>query len=164
MRVLTVDIPRTMRHNLLDRPLLLQIRQRCPCQRAVDLQAIDEDGDCDEAVGLDVFGELLASRFVEDDGVVGLVLHCVRGGWLVGSMDGRGGSGDGCGVPFPLDHFFFCFFPAAAGAILCVCIEDSGSLSAVVKSSPTISRLGACQAWGRSWWPKAAMSNDTSHV
>ena len=68
-----------MRHNLLDRPLLLQIRQRCPCQRAVDLQAIDEDGDCDEAVGLDVFGELLASRFVEDDGVVGLVLDCEVG-------------------------------------------------------------------------------------
>lgn len=67
-----------MPHHLLNLALLLQIIQRLPRQTAVDLQAIDERGDGDEAVGLDVLVEFVGGGFVEDDGVVGLVLDCVR--------------------------------------------------------------------------------------
>lgn len=63
-----------MPNHLLDLSLLLQIIQRLPCQAAIDLQSVDERGDCDEAVGLDVFVEFVGGGFVEDDGVVGLVL------------------------------------------------------------------------------------------
>ena len=63
-----------MSHHLLDLSLLLQIIQRLPCETPIDLQSINERGDCDEAVGLDVFVELVGGGFVEDDGVVGLVL------------------------------------------------------------------------------------------
>lgn len=63
-----------MPNHFLDLPLLLQIVQRFPCQAAVDLQSVHERGDCDEAVGLDVFVEFVGGGFVEDDGVVGFVL------------------------------------------------------------------------------------------
>ena len=65
-----------MSHHLLNLSLLLQIVQRLPGETAIDLQSIDEGGDCDEAVGLDVFVEFVRGGFVEDDGVVGLVLDC----------------------------------------------------------------------------------------
>ena len=65
-----------MSHHLLDLSLLLQIVQRLPCETAIDLQSINERGDCDEAVGLDVFVEFVGGGFVKDDGVVGLVLDC----------------------------------------------------------------------------------------
>ena len=63
-----------MPNHFLDLPLLLQIVQRFPRQAAIDLQSVHERGDCDEAVGLDVFVEFVGGGFVEDDGVVGLVL------------------------------------------------------------------------------------------
>ncbi len=67
-----------MPNHLLDLSLLLQIIQRLPCQAAIDLQSVDERSDCDEAVGLDVFVEFVGGGFIEDDGVVGLVLDCLR--------------------------------------------------------------------------------------
>lgn len=67
-----------MSYHLLDLPLLLQIIQCLPCEATIDLQSINEGGDCDEAVGLDVFVEFVGGGFVEDDGVVGLVLDCSR--------------------------------------------------------------------------------------
>ena len=63
-----------MSNNLLDLALLLQIVESLARQAAVNLQSIDESGDCDEAVRLDVFVEFVGSGLVEDDGVVGLVL------------------------------------------------------------------------------------------
>ncbi len=80
-----------MPNNLLNLPLLLQIIQRLPRQTAIDLQPIDERGDRDEAVGLHVFVEFVRGGFVEDDGVVGLVLDCRRGGWLGWFWWKRGG-------------------------------------------------------------------------
>lgn len=71
---LTVDAQLAVPNHLLDLSLLLQIIQRLPCQAAIDLQSVDERGDCDETVGLDVFVEFVGGGFVEDDGVVGLVL------------------------------------------------------------------------------------------
>ena len=65
-----------MPNHLLDLTLLLQIIQRFPREAAIDLQPVHERGDCDEAVGLDVFVEFVRGGFVEDDGVVGFVLDC----------------------------------------------------------------------------------------
>jgi len=81
--LLTVNAQSTVTDNLLDLSLLLQICQCLPSERAVDLQAIDEDSDGDEAVGLHVLVELLGGLLVEDDGVVGLVLDYSRVATLV---------------------------------------------------------------------------------
>ena len=75
---LTVNAQLAVPDHLLDLALLLQVVQRLPCQAAIDLQPIHERGDRDEAVGLHVFVEFVRGGFVEDDGVVGLVLDC----WL----------------------------------------------------------------------------------
>lgn len=63
-----------MSNHLLDLTLLLQVIQRLPCETAIDLQSVHERGHCDETVGLDVLVEFVGGGFVEDDGVVGLVL------------------------------------------------------------------------------------------
>ena len=116
-----------MPHHLLDLPLLLQIAQSLPGQAAIDLQAIDECSDCDEAVGLDVFVEFVRGGFVKDDGVVSLFLNYgEQGCWSVyASQMSHGAEGLEWrrrywrNVPLPLDHFFFCFLPpaeVAAGA------------------------------------------------
>lgn len=63
-----------MSNHLLDLSLLLQIIQRLPRETAIYLQSVDEGGNCDEAVGLNVFVEFVGGGFVEDDCVVGLVL------------------------------------------------------------------------------------------
>jgi hypothetical protein len=62
--------------NLLDLAVCLEVGKRFPCKRAVNLQAIDEGGNGDEAVGLDILLELVVGLLVEHDGVVGLVLDC----------------------------------------------------------------------------------------
>jgi hypothetical protein len=63
-------------NNQLDQPLLLQVLQALPGERAVDLEPVDEGRDGDEAVGLDILVELVGSGLVKDDGVLGLVLDC----------------------------------------------------------------------------------------
>jgi hypothetical protein len=64
--------------DLLDLALLLKIGERTAGERAVDLQSVDKGGDGDEAVGLNLLLETVRSGLVEDDGVLGLVLDCVR--------------------------------------------------------------------------------------
>jgi len=75
--------------NLLDLAVLLEVGERFPCKRAVDLQAIDEGGNGDEAVGLDILLELVVGLLVEDDSVVGLVLDyvTVSGDLLCGCVE-----------------------------------------------------------------------------
>lgn len=63
-----------MSDNLLDLAVGLEVGERFPCERAVDLQAIDEGGNGDEAVGLDILLKLVVGLLVENDGVLGLVL------------------------------------------------------------------------------------------
>ena len=75
-----VDAQLAVSNNLLDLALLLQVIQRLPRQTPVDLQSIDKGGNGDEAVGLDVFVEFVRGGFIEDDGVVGLVLDCAAEG------------------------------------------------------------------------------------
>jgi len=65
-----------VRHNLLDHTLLLQIPHGLAGNGTVYLQTIDEDGNGDETVRLDILLELVCGGFVEDDSVVGLVLDC----------------------------------------------------------------------------------------
>lgn len=63
-------------NNLLDDTSLLQVRKSNAGKGAVDLETIDQGGNGDEAVGLDVLVELVGDGLVEDDGVLGLVLDC----------------------------------------------------------------------------------------
>lgn len=65
-----------MSHDLPDLTLLLQLGQRLPSEAAVDLEAVNQGSDRDQAVGLDILVELLLGGLVEDNGVVGLVLDC----------------------------------------------------------------------------------------
>lgn len=65
-----------MPHHLLNLTLFLQIAQRLARQAAVDLKAIDESGNSDEAVRLHVFVEFIRGCFVQDDGMVGFVFDC----------------------------------------------------------------------------------------
>jgi hypothetical protein len=103
----TVNTQLGVANNLLDLTLLLEVLQGLPGKGTVDLQAVDEDGDGDETVGLDILGELVGGGLVEDDGVVGLVLDCWRvsscvfhrvNGWRM--CDVRGGVDRFCGVRF----------------------------------------------------------------
>jgi hypothetical protein len=140
----TVDVQLGVTNNLLDLAVCLEISQCFPCERAVDLQAVDEGGDGDEAVGLDILLELVVGLLVENNGVLGLVLDCefvsTTCTLRVFGCGGRDGAGRvkslsgvlksslavwNCAeycvwwhhVPLPLDHFFFCFLPpVAAGA------------------------------------------------
>lgn len=68
-----------MPHHLLNLPFLLQITQRLARQTPIDLQPIHQSGDGDQAVGLHVLVEFVGGGFVENHGVVGLVLDCVWG-------------------------------------------------------------------------------------
>jgi hypothetical protein len=71
----TVDAQLRVTNNLLDLAVCLEVSERLSCKRSVDLQAVDEGGDGDQAVGLDILLELVVGLLVEDDGVVGLVLN-----------------------------------------------------------------------------------------
>ena len=72
----TVDVAGVVANNLLDGTLSLEVGEGAAGKGAVDLQTIDEDGNGDEAVRLDVLVETLLEGLVKDDGVDGLVLHC----------------------------------------------------------------------------------------
>lgn len=136
----TVDLHLAVSHHLLDLSLLLQVLQAPPCEGAVDLESVDEGGDRHKAVGLDIFIELVGSGLVKDDGVLGLVLDCSEAQQL--AVVARAVSTAMCQefvgaesrLPFPLDHFFFCFLaPAAAGAILDVCSGGLMKVESVVE-------------------------------
>lgn len=77
----TVNAQLGVSDNLLDLTLLLEIGERSPCERAVNLETIDEGGYGDEAVGLDILLELVGDSLVENDSVVGLVLDCESCQW-----------------------------------------------------------------------------------
>lgn len=64
-----------MADDLPDHTLLLELGQRFSRERAVDFQAVDEHGDGDEAVGLNVLVQTLVGLLVEDNGMLGLVLN-----------------------------------------------------------------------------------------
>ncbi len=172
----TVDLHLAVRNDRLDLALLLEILQAPSRKGAVDLQSVDEGGDCDEAIGLNIFVELLGGGLVKQDGVLGLVLYC-KGGCNVsqGSYEElqyprTSACSQAChqachrachqayktvlgenpivDLPFPLDHFFFCFFAPvlAAGAIVadqktlsflgCVGVFEALRLAAWISAGP----------------------------
>src|SRR4051812_9939077 len=65
----TVDVAGVVANNLLDGSLSLKVGEGAAGEGAVDLQTIDEDGNGDEAVRLDVLVETLLEGLVKDDGV-----------------------------------------------------------------------------------------------
>lgn len=67
-----------MANDLLDLSLLLEVGESLAGKAAVDLETVDEGGDGDQTVGLNILVELLSSGLVEDDGVLGLVLDYER--------------------------------------------------------------------------------------
>jgi hypothetical protein len=71
--------------DLLDLAVRLEVLECLPCEGSVDLQAIDEGRNGDEAVGLDILLEPVVDLLVENNGVLGLVLDCatVSGGSLL---------------------------------------------------------------------------------
>ena len=71
----TVDVHLGVADNLLDLTLLLKVSKSPAGQAAVDLQTVDEGGDGDETVGLDILVKSLGSLLLEDNGVLGLVLN-----------------------------------------------------------------------------------------
>lgn len=73
----TVDGALAVGDDLADLSLLLEVSKSAACERAVDLETIDEGGDGHQAVRLDILLELVVGGLVEDDGVLGLVLDCV---------------------------------------------------------------------------------------
>lgn len=117
----TVDLHLAVPNNRPDLSLLLEILQALARERAVDLEAIHQCRHGHEAVGLYIFVELVGGGLVEDDGVLGLVLDYSATSRQQGSPDSACKDHPaGIALPFPLDHFFFCFFPPAAGAMLSV--------------------------------------------
>ena len=60
--------------NGLDDALLLKVGKALAGERSVDLHAVDEDSNGNQAVGRNVLVELLGGGLVEEDGVLGLVL------------------------------------------------------------------------------------------
>lgn len=73
----TVDVQAAVADNLLDLAALLEVSESLAGKAAVDLETIDEGGDGDQAVGLDILVELLSNSLVEDNGVLGLVLDYI---------------------------------------------------------------------------------------
>lgn len=74
----TVDAHLGVANDLLDLTLLLEVSKALTGEAAVDLMTVDEGGNGDQTVGLDILVELLGGGLVEDDGVLGLVLDCIR--------------------------------------------------------------------------------------
>lgn len=72
--VRTVDVQAAVANNLLDLTVGLEVGEGLAGKAAVDLETVDEGGDGDQTVGLNILVELLGSGLVEDDGVLGLVL------------------------------------------------------------------------------------------
>lgn len=72
----TVDGQLRVADDLLDLAVGLEVLEGFPGERTVDLETIDEGGNGDQAVRLDILVELVGDVLVEDDGVLGLVLDC----------------------------------------------------------------------------------------
>jgi hypothetical protein len=77
----TVDVQLRVADDLLDLAVLLEVVEGFPCERTVDLETIDEGGDGDQAVGLNILLEAVVLLLVEDNSVLGLVLDCAACQW-----------------------------------------------------------------------------------
>lgn len=72
--MLTVDQLCTVVYYPLDLAVLLQMSDRNACERAVNLESLDEDALADETEGGDLLDDAVEQDLVERDGVLGLIL------------------------------------------------------------------------------------------
>ena len=73
----TVDAQAGVTDDLLDLAVSLKVGESLAGKAAVDLETIDQSGDSDQTVGLNILVETLSGLLLEDDGVLGLVLDCI---------------------------------------------------------------------------------------
>jgi hypothetical protein len=85
-----VDLHLAVCNHRLDDALLLEVGKALSGQRTVDLHSVDEGGDSDQTVRLNILVELLGGGLVEDDGVLGLVLDLALGPLLLLLLCGGG--------------------------------------------------------------------------
>ena len=83
----TVDVQLRVADNLLDLAVLLEVVEGFPCERTVDLETIDEGGDGDQAVRLNILLEAVVLLLVEDNSVLGLVLDCAACQWRFSGLE-----------------------------------------------------------------------------
>ena len=57
----------------------LKLSEYFSCKGAVNLESVDERGDCEDAVCFDVLEDLFLQRLVHNDGMLGLVLDLALG-------------------------------------------------------------------------------------
>lgn len=67
-----------MTDDLLDLTFTLEGVESLAGETAVDLETINEGGDSDQTVRLDILVESLEGGLVEDNSVLGLVLDCTK--------------------------------------------------------------------------------------
>ena len=79
----TVDELRAVMHDLLDLALFCEMTDGNACERAVDFEALNEDGLADEAESGDLLEDAVVCRLVKGDGVLGLVLDLSLGPLLL---------------------------------------------------------------------------------
>jgi hypothetical protein len=79
LKTRTVDLHLAVGDDGPDHALLLEVANASSRQGAVDLHSVDEGGDRDEAVRLDILVELVRGGLVEQDGVLRLILDLALG-------------------------------------------------------------------------------------
>lgn len=107
-----------MTDNLLDLALSLEVLEGFPGERAVDLETVDEGGNSDQAVRLDILVELVGDVLVEDDSVLGLVL-------------------DYKSISTALVHICICISSRVSGGDLAAALVVRGERGAAVRVSVT---------------------------
>jgi hypothetical protein len=99
----TVDLHLAVSNHLLDLPLLLEVLQTFPRQRAIDLESVNEGRDGNKAVGLHVLVQLVGGGLVEKDGVLSLILDCTDRSqyWQISTQAQGPSAGLRAAHPFP---------------------------------------------------------------
>jgi hypothetical protein len=121
----TVDVQLRVTDNLLDLAVGLEVVEGFPGERTVDLETIDEGGDGDQAVGLNILLEAVVLLLVEDNSVLGLVLDCAACQWRFLQMTvglGCARVGEGVGGRRAPERGGFRSEARRLGGYLCLCV------------------------------------------
>jgi hypothetical protein len=121
----TVDVQLRVTDNLLDLAVGLEVVEGFPGERTVDLETIDEGGDGDQAVGLNILLEAVVLLLVEDNSVLGLVLDCAACQWRFLQMTvglGCARVGEGVGERRAPERGGFRSEARRLGGYLCLCV------------------------------------------
>jgi hypothetical protein len=121
----TVDVQLRVTDNLLDLAVGLEVVEGFPGERTVDLETIDEGGNGDQAVGLNILLEAVVLLLVEDNSVLGLVLDCAACQWRFLQMTvglGCARVGEGVGGRRAPERGGFRSEARRLGGYLCLCV------------------------------------------